>query len=71
MFHTHTQDKSLNMPILLKNQTFVDQFTHESKYASYCLLYDRGNVNENFRNAYSEISITSVHKGAVTKSHGG
>ena len=66
MFHTHTQDKSLNMPILLKNQTFVDQFTNESKYASYCLLYDRGNLDKKISKY-----ITYVHKGAVTKSHGG
>ena len=26
MFHTHTQDKSVNMPLLPKNQTFVNKF---------------------------------------------
>ena len=25
MFHTRTQDRTLNIPLLLKNQTFVDQ----------------------------------------------
>ena len=62
MFHTHTQDKSLNMPILLKNQTLVDQFTHESKYASYCLLYDRGNLVKKLRDVQQRAKGKSLCK---------